>query len=241
MSRVTNDDKLKDMSAVLVVVLMIFVAGLPVAVACCYFYAKHAMRGFWVAILAGVVAVLLAAGAQILVAPLTPQPNLQSGTKWAVLYTIFIEIASTEELARFLMLMLCARILKKIIETRLSNKTAFVRALGMIAGFSFAAVETIFFTMTNPDSGIIRAISAAPLHGACGIRAGNAVLNSKRSPGLSILSIFFAIALHGIYNFLVQRGGFFPYLGVALAVTALLSGAQSIHFEETGDETEALS
>jgi hypothetical protein len=30
----------------------------------------------------------------------------------------------------------------------------------------------------------------------------------------------------------MQRGGFFPYLGVALAVTALVSGAQSIRFDD---------
>jgi hypothetical protein len=228
------------MSAVFVVALMILVAVLPVVLGCWYFRAKHAMamRFFFVATLAGMAAVLLAAGAQLLVAPLSPQPNLETGTKWAILYTIFIEIASTEELARFLTLMLCASALKKTLEAA-PNKTALVRVTGMISGFSFAAVETIFFTMTNPDSGIIRAISAVPLHGACGIKAANAVLNSKRSPGLSLLSIVFAIALHGTYNFLVQRGGLFSYLGIALAVTALLSGAQSIRFEESGDETGA--
>jgi hypothetical protein len=102
----------------------------------------------------------------------------------------------------------------------------------MVSGFSFAAIETIFFTMTNIDSGLIRVISAVPLHGACGIRAGRAILDGKRSVGLSALSILFSVALHGIYNSLMQRGGFFIYLGVALAVTALISGAQSISFEE---------
>jgi hypothetical protein len=223
------------MSAVFVVILMILIAGLPVAAGCWYFRAKHAVarRVFLMAFFAGTAAVLLAAGAQILVAPLAPQPNLQSGAKWAILYTIFIEIASTEELARVLMLAFFTRLLKKTIEENPHSKTALVRTFGMIAGFSFAAVETIFFTMTNINSGLVRAISAVPLHGACGIRAGNAVLDSKRSAGLSFLSIFFAIALHGIYNFLAQRGGFFPYLGVALALTALLSGAQSIRFEES--------
>jgi hypothetical protein len=225
------------MSAVLVVVLMILVAGLPVVLGCWYFRAKHAMalRFFFAAVLAGMAAVLLAAGAQLLVAPLSPRPNLETGTKWAILYVIFVEIASTEELARFLTLMLCTSALKKVLEAA-PDKTALVRATGMISGFSFAAIETIFFTMTNPDSGIIRAISAVPLHGACGIKAANAVLYGKRSPGLTLLSVLFAIALHGTYNFLVQRGGLFPYLGVALAVTALLSGAQSIRFDESGED-----
>jgi hypothetical protein len=222
------------MSAVLVVVLMLLIAGLPVALGCWYFRAKHAIsrRGFLAAILAGMAAVLLAVGAQLFAAPLAPQPNLQSGTKWTILYTIFIEIASTEELARFLTMLLCTSVLKKTLEKIPHRRIAQVRVYGMISGFSFAAVETLFFTMINIDSGITRAISAVPLHGACGIRAANAVLNCKRSPGLSVLSIFFAIALHGIYNFLVQRGGFFPYLGAGLAVTALLSGVQSISFDE---------
>jgi hypothetical protein len=102
----------------------------------------------------------------------------------------------------------------------------------MISGFSFAVIETIFLTMTNIDSGFISVISAVPLHGACGIRAGRAILDSKRSIGLSALSIFFATALHGIYNSLMQRGGFFTCLGVVLAVTAFVSGAQLINFEE---------
>jgi hypothetical protein len=230
------------MSAVLIVGLMIFIAGLPVVAGCWYFRAKHAvaLRAFLAAMLAGMAAVLLAAGAQVLVAPLSPQPNLQSGTKWAILYIIFVEIASTEELARLLMLMLGTSILKKTLGADSGKKVALVRVIGLISGFSFAAVETIFFTMSSLGSGLIRAISAAPLHGACGIRAANALLNAKRSPGLSVLSILFAIALHGIYNFLAQRGGLFPYLGVGLAVTALISGVQSIRFDESGDETTAM-
>jgi hypothetical protein len=230
------------MSAVFVVVLMILIAGLPVVAGSWYFRAKHAvsMRVFLAAMSAGIVTVLLAIGAQLLIARLSPEPTLQSGTKWVILYKIFIEIASTEELARVLMLALFTRLLTKPIEEDPHNRTALLRTFGMIAGFSFAAVETIFFTMTNLDSGLVRAISAAPLHGACGIRAGNAVLYGKRSIGLSLLSLFFAIALHGIYNFLAQRGGYFSYMGVALAVTAFLSGAQSIRFEKNDTEENGL-
>jgi hypothetical protein len=221
------------MSALFVVVLMILVAGLPVGLGCWYFHAKHAvpMRLFWAAMLAGAFAVLLAAGAQLLVAPLSPQPNLRTGVKWPVLYTIFIEIAATEELARVLMLTLSVSLFKNTLKNT-PHKTALVRTMGMILGFTFAAVETVFFTMTSIDSGFVRAFSAVPLHGACGIRAGNAALYRKHSPGLSLLSLFFAIMLHGIYNFLVQRGGLFPYLGIALVITAFISGAQTIRFEE---------
>jgi hypothetical protein len=229
------------MSAAFVVILMILIAGLPVAAGWYYFRVKHAVasRVFLAALAAGLFAVALAAGAQIFVAPLAPEPDLKTGTKWVILYKIFIEIACTEEMARFLTLLLFSRLLHKQFQKNMWKKTALTRTFGMIAGFSFAAVETIFFTMTNPDSGLIRAISAAPLHGACGIRAGNAVSYLKRSPALSVLSVVFAIALHGIYNFLAQRGGFFPYLGVALAVSALISGAQSISFEpETEDGAE---
>jgi hypothetical protein len=217
----------------LVIVSMILIAGLPVSAGWWYFRAKYAVSGriFLAALLAGFGAVLFAAAAQLAIAPLTPAPDLASGAKWAILYKIFVEIASTEELARFLMLVAFSALFKKNREESGQNKTAFMRVFGMIAGFSFAAVETIFFTITNPGSGLIRAISAAPLHGACGIRAANAALHIKQAPALSVLSLVFAIALHGIYNFLSQRGGFFPYLGVALAVSAFISGAQTIRFE----------
>jgi RsiW-degrading membrane proteinase PrsW (M82 family) len=228
-------------SAVFFVVLIILIAGLPIVAAGWYFRAKHAvaMRVFVAAMLAGLAAVLVAAVAQVYAASFTPQPDLESGTKWGILYTIFVEIALTEELARFLMMALFVRLLKKHAEKAPGNKPALVRTFGMVSGFSFAAIETIFFTMTNIDTGLIRVISAAPLHGACGIRAGCAIVDAKRSVGLSVLSIIFAVALHGVYNSLMQRGGFFPYLGVALAVTALVSGAQSIRFEEHGSSPAA--
>jgi hypothetical protein len=224
------------MSALFFVMLMLLIAGLPIAVAVWYFRTKHAvaMRVFTVAMLAGLAAVLVAGGTQIFAASFTPQPNLQTGATWVILYTIFIEIAFTEEMARFLTMLLFVRLLKK----SMCDKPALVKTFGMVAGFSFAAIETIFFTMTNIDAGLIRVISAAPLHGACGIRAGHAILDGKRSIGRSALSILFAVALHGVYNSLMQRGGFFTYLGVALAVTALISGAQSISFEEPCPPTD---
>jgi hypothetical protein len=213
---------------------MLLIAGLPVAAAVWYFRAKHAlaMRVFVAAMLAGLTAVLVAAGAQTFAVSFTPQPNSQADATWVILYTIFIEIAFTEEMARFLSVLLFMRLLKKTIEKNPCGEPALVKTFGMVAGFSFAAIETIYFTMTNIDAGLIRVISAAPLHGACGIRAGCAILDAKRSHGLSALSILFVTALHGVYNSLMQRGGFFIYLGVALAVTALISGAQSIRFEE---------
>jgi hypothetical protein len=222
------------MSALLFVILMLLIAGLPIVAAVWYFRAKHAvaMRVFAAAMLAGLAAVLAAAGAQTFAVLFAPQPNLLTGAKWVILYTIFIEIAFTEEMARFLAMLLFVRLLKKSIEKNPQDKSALVRTFGMISGLSFAAIETIFLTMTNIDSGLIRVISAVPLHGACGIRAAHAILDGKRSVGLSALSIFFAVVLHGVYNSLMQRGGFFIYLGVALAVTALISGAQSISFEE---------
>jgi hypothetical protein len=240
---IAGSDKLYAVSALLPVVLMILVAGLPMTVTWWYFRAKYAVasRVFLAAMLAGLVTVVLAAVVQILVEPFAPQINSSADAKWIILYTIFVEIAATEELTRFLILLLFERLLKKSMKKMRHNRTALLRMFGMVSGFSFAAIETIFFTTTNIaiDAGLVRAISAAPLHGACGIRAGNAVLNGKHSIGFSMLSVLFAIALHGIYNFLVQRGGFFPYLGVALAVTALISGAQSIRFDAEDEDSVA--
>jgi RsiW-degrading membrane proteinase PrsW (M82 family) len=221
---------------VMLMLLMLLIAGLPIVAAVWYFRAKHAvaMRVFGAAMLAGLAAVLVAAGAQRFAASFTPQPNLQAGARWGILYTIFIEIAFTEEAARFLTMLLSVRLLKKSIKKNPRNRPALVKTFGMVSGFSFAAIETIFFAMTNTNinAGLIRVISTVPLHGACGIRAGRAILDGKHSAGLSVLSILFAVALHGVYNSLMQRGGGFTYLGVALAITALVSGAQSIHFEE---------
>jgi hypothetical protein len=221
------------MSTMLIVVLMILIAGLPVSAGWWYYRVKHAAPGRLLpaALLAGLAAVLLAAAAQLAIAPLTPQPDLTSGAKPAILYKIFVEIATTEELARFLALLVFSPLFKKSMERSGQNKSALMRTFGMLAGFSFAAIETVFFTITSPGSELIRAISAAPLHGACGIRAATAALHLKETPALSAFSLVFAIALHGVYNFLSQRGGPFAYLGVALAVSAFISSAQKIHFE----------
>ena len=221
------------MSSLFIVVLLVFIAGLPLALAWCYFRAKTAERAplFLFALLAGLLGVVLAAVIQLFLAPLMPEPVFQPENRLIIFYKIFVEIALTEETARLLSILVIALPLAKRYKDRPDMRVPFVRTLGLLAGFTFAAVETVFFAMTAMDTGLIRAVSAAPLHGACGMRAGNAVLNLKTAPLHSVFSLLSAAALHGVYNFLVQRNGFSPYLGVAIAVTALLAGLQSIDFK----------
>jgi hypothetical protein len=218
------------MSSLFIVVLLVFIAGLPIVLAWWYFRAKTSVRVslFLFALLAGLLGVLVAAAIQLFIAPLIPEPAFQPDSRLLIFYKIFVEIALTEETARLLTILVVALPLLKQYKNQPDLRVPLTRTLGLLAGFTFAAVETVFFAMTTMDAGLIRAVSAAPLHGACGIRAGNAVLKLKTAPLFSVFSLFSAAALHGVYNFLVQRNGISPYLGVAIAITAMLAGLQSI-------------
>jgi hypothetical protein len=76
---------------------------------------------------------------------------------------------------------------------------------------------------------LLRAVTAAPLHGACGARVGIAAMIGNREPVHALCRFLPAVAIHGMYNFMVISPGI-PAIVLALLITltALASSIQVI-------------
>ncbi|GHV82285.1 hypothetical protein AGMMS49991_08430 [Spirochaetia bacterium] len=74
----------------------------------------------------------------------------------------------------------------------------------------------------------MRTLTAALIHGACGSRVGIAAFTLKAAPARSLLRFASAIAIHGMYNFMVVSPGLPAFFPILLAFAALLSTIQTI-------------
>jgi len=149
--------------------------------------------------------------------------------KWGRFAEIFIRIALTEELSRFLILLILFTVILRAAEKPIS---IMANAAGLVAGLGFAILESAVYGASNPGNALLRAFTAAPLHGACGSRVGSSVVLMREHPVQGILRFLSAVALHGAYNFMLNIPGRFPPIAaVLIAISALVSAIQAIRNE----------
>ena len=153
--------------------------------------------------------------------------------KWDIVAKIFIRIAFTEELSRFLVLSILFVILHRFGHANTEspgseNVSPFTMACtaGLAAGLGFAILESAVYGAANPSNALLRAFTAAPLHGACGFRVGASVAMFRESPVQAIFRFFSAVVIHGIYDFLLLIPGILPL--IAATLIALFTLASSI-------------
>lgn len=152
----------------------------------------------------------------------------------AILTFYSLRTAFVEEAARFAVLTslfaINNRLLRKSMEiysnfSSLQAENGIIyNSGGLLAGLSFATLETAAHAATESGALLVRAISAAPLHGACGIRCAQSIelFNEKRRVAAAGRFVY-AAALHSFYNIMIVRGGIFSILSIILAITALIS------------------
>lgn len=131
-----------------------------------------------------------------------------------------LRTAVTEEAARLAVFAVLFAVL------RLKPDDGRIQAGGLLAGLAFAAVETAVHAATNAGVVLIRAISAAPLHGACGIRCAQAARGCE-GRAVAVCRFITAVLVHGCYNLLLSRGGILPAIAVFLAISSLFSAIRS--------------
>jgi len=149
--------------------------------------------------------------------------------KWGLFAEIFIRIALTEELSRFLILLILFAIILRISG---NSGSIMANAAGLVAGLGFAILESAVYGASNPGNALLRAFTAAPLHGACGSRVGHSVVLMREHPARGIFRFLSAVAIHGAYNFMLNIPGRFPPIAaVLIAVSALVSAIQVIRSE----------
>ena len=234
------------MSGLWVLFLLIFIAAVPAIAVYLWFRATRypfpTVR-FLVSLLAGAAAFFPALVLQHFF------PIWETGRaagKWSLFVQTFIRIAFTEELSRFIVLLALFRI-TGCLETRPSGYDAeapgkadipvpalsygtLIRgsAIGLVAGFGFAILESAAYGASDAGAALLRAFTAAPLHGACGSRLGAAVVLLRRHPPQAFFRFCSAVAIHGIYNFMIIMPGFPSIAAVLIALSALTASIMMI-------------
>ena len=154
--------------------------------------------------------------------------------KWGLFAEIFVRVALTEELSRFLLLLILFTVIGRLYENSGGIKA---NTAGLVAGLGFAILESSVYGASNPVNALLRAFTAAPLHGACGSRVGSSVVLLREHPVLGVFRFLSAVAIHGAYNFMLNIPGRFPVIAaVLIALSALLSAIQIVR-NEMKDET----
>jgi RsiW-degrading membrane proteinase PrsW (M82 family) len=158
-----------------------------------------------------------------------PQP--EKNTLWTLLVKIFVQIAFIEEAGRLMVLLLFFSLGRRFGKSGASYTPAFGAATGLLSGLGFAVIETASYGAANVNIALVRAFTAAPLHGACGSRVGLAALETGR--GFRFLIRFFsAVIIHGAYNFLLVSPGIPSVLPIIIAFAALLASIRIIRSED---------
>jgi len=159
----------------------------------------------------------------------------QLSGKLGLFAEIFIRIALTEELSRFLILLILFAVILRAAEKPVSTMA---NAAGLVAGLGFAILESAVYGASSPVNALLRAFTAAPLHGVCGSRVGSSIVLLREHPVRGIFRFLSAVTVHGVYNFMLNIPGRFPPIAaVLIAVSALVSAIQVIRIEmKVGDK-----
>ncbi|MFP3042427.1 PrsW family intramembrane metalloprotease [Treponema primitia] len=217
------------MNGLWILLLLIFISALPVLVVIIWLRVRRFPIGlpwFLLALLGGAFSLGIAAILQSLF------PKNDEATMGILLFKIFIQITLTEELSRlgvFSLLFGLFRRFERSKNTKAYTPT-FSAITGLIAGLGFAVIETAIYGVGNFSIALVRAVTSAPLHGACGTRIGMAAFHIRDAPGLALVRLFYAVGIHGMYNFMIVSPGIPLVFPILIAFTALFSSVQLIRY-----------
>ena len=154
--------------------------------------------------------------------------------KWGLVAEIFVRIALTEELSRLLVLVILFFFIRRFSASRpveqvpggvTISAVTMTGAAGLIAGLGFAILESAVYGASNPGNALLRAFTAAPLHGACGFRVGSSIGMFPESPSRAIFRFLRAVVIHGIYNFMLLIPGILPPIAAILIALSTLASS----------------
>ena len=157
-------------------------------------------------------------------------------TLWPVLFTIFVRIALVEESSRLVVLL---PFLKKSKNSQY-NDSSFGAALGLVAGLGFAVIESAFHGITNVNITVLRLFTTAPLHGACGIRAGKVVFTLRKNPLKAVFLFASTVLIHGTYNLIIVSPAYPSALSAVIAFAALFASFNHLKADNREDTSCSL-
>ena len=228
------------MTGLLIFLFLFLLASCPLLGVLLWFKALRLplkLLDYLFALIAGALAFLLAGLIQSFF------PPLWEGNQGVMRIRLFIQIALTEEGAKFLTLLVVIGMIKRsfkpsaiayspgyVFKDRPPDLTALGTALGLLVGLSFALIENASYGSSDFNAAIVRAVTTAPLHGACGSRAGAAAVNLPEKPMAAALRFLHAVLIHGLYNLLLTLPGLPAFLALfILPFSVLVSSLLVIH------------
>jgi RsiW-degrading membrane proteinase PrsW (M82 family) len=216
------------MNGIWVLLLLLLTATLPAIIV--FFWLKSrkspiTLPWFLISFLAGIVSFIVAAIIQSFFAP------YRAEAFWPVIFNIFVRTALVEEASRVIVLLP----LSKAGKSRWTH-IALGAAIGLITGLGFAAIENAYYGMANINTTLLRLFTAAPLHAACGIRAGTAVFTVPQHPVRAFFLFISSVFIHGAYNLTIVSPAIPSFLGILIAIVALF--ASFSYLSDTNDNTE---
>jgi RsiW-degrading membrane proteinase PrsW (M82 family) len=209
-----------------ILLLLIFISALPVIGVFIWFHLTRyplALPVFLYGLLGGAAALLIAGIFQGFFPPLD---NLDLRS---LLFRLMVQIALTEEAGRLLILLILSLFLARYTKDSALSAENFGSALGLLTGLGFAVIETATYGAADLHTALLRAFTAAPLHGACGSRVGITVFNFRMAPIRSVFCFVSAVIIHGMYNFMVINPGMPIVFPILLVAASLFSTLQTIH------------
>jgi RsiW-degrading membrane proteinase PrsW (M82 family) len=217
------------MNGLWALLLLMTISALPVLAVLMWIRLRRLpIRGPWflIALLGGALSLGLAAILQMLF------PKTDEASVGVLLVKIFIQIAFTEELGRLVVFAILLSLARRLNKEEEPYPPGFAALTGLIAGLGFAVIETAMYGVGNFNIALVRAVTTAPLHGACGIRIGVAVSQIRVTPVMALIRFLYAVGLHGMYNFMILNRGIPLVFPVLIAFTALFSSIQLIRFSD---------
>lgn len=227
--------------------MIILISSIPVIAVYLWFHlAKYQFKlvRFLFALLAGAATFIPA----LILQQFLIIPSLTLG-RTALLYEFFVRIAFTEEMCRLLMISIFYLAGNLIIKRNsvkpdepVSQQLTFNEfkkgsAIGLVAGLGFALLESVRFTVSSLDTGILflRIFSAFPLHASCGSRVGAAAVMFRSHPKQALLRIITATAIHGVYNFMLELPFGIPSItAILIALSAFITSVLNIRGVQFG-------
>ena len=155
--------------------------------------------------------------------------NFTISGRWGLIVQIFVRIALTEELSRLLVLLCYFKISRRLNSGLTYGDVILGSATGLVAGLGLAILESAAYGAVNTGIILLRLFTAAPLHAACGARAGAAAILFRSNPVQAFFRFLTAVAIHGIYNYMIILSGLPSLAAVLIALSALASSILTIH------------
>jgi protease PrsW len=222
-------------------IILILVASIPPLALASYIYnlnksvEKNAILSLKLLVLGALVATPIAA----IIEPATAELFYGDG----LLIQMLLGVALVEEGAKFF-------VIKKFVFSKQKfNAPIDGIVYAVMVGLGFALAENILYVFTwGFNVGIIRMLTAIPMHAMCGVilgyYVGKAQLDFSHQKKYISQGLFFAVALHGTYNFIagISAGALplFLVLGIAyyFANSMIAKGQYRVLIERLNSSTE---